>query len=243
MLLLWVAIVGAPPVRADEHMEASGPEPAASSEPSSATTPSAGDAIPENGTSTGSPDTSATEEIPPSPTKAAPAHHGVYVQLGGLTGFDIEVGDTLSGVVPGLGNVDVKPGTGLSLRVGGRSEYWGIEALLDAIPNFRIQSGGVTRAKYGQVIAGGNLRLFLPVSQRIQPSVIAGGGYGFFVLKGADGTRVESFGGGTVRAGGGVDFYFTERVALALDSTYVWTLGDIEGSDYVTFGWGLRYHF
>lgn len=167
-----------------------------------------------------------------------------YVWIGGMTGFDMRLGDSINELgLDGAGIVDVKPGVGFSARFGGRSPHVGFEFSIDAIPKFRAEANDFTAFEYTHVYTGMNLRFYplRPDSGRIHPNFIVGGGYDYLILK-AQGDR-RSFAGGVVRGGAGIDFDLTKQIALSLDSTYVLPFGDIEKTDYLTFGWGLLFRF
>jgi hypothetical protein len=76
---------------------------------------------------------------------------------------------------------------------------------------------------------------------RIQPNLLAG--IGFMNAEASAGGGSADATGFAARLGGGVEFYATEDLAIALDASYVFTTGDVDGLDYASFGWGLRYRF
>ena len=172
-----------------------------------------------------------------------------YLGVGGLTGFDVKLADSIVQFC-GIGctpPAEVDPGLGFSLRFGGRSSHVGAEIATEMLTGFDVEHSGPTLDeldRYTQLHVGANLRLypFGRWQKRIHPHVIVGGGYNFMILTTL---AQETWGlnGGVVRAGGGVDFDLTDRIALSLDSTYVRTFGGIENSDYVTLGWGLLFRF
>ncbi len=167
-----------------------------------------------------------------------------YLQIGGLTGFDLDLEEQLNeDLSPSAAGFEVDPGTGVTLRLGAAKSMFRVEAVLDAIPSFRWRYRGAEVGKISRVDIGGNLRLDLPVSERIRPNVIVGGGYGILKFRPEGGQNVRSLRGGIWRGGGGIDFYFRENAALALESTFVVTTGEIRNTDYVTLGWSLLVFF
>ena len=47
----------------------------------------------------------------------------------------------------------------------------------------------------------------------------------------------------TMRFGGGLDFYATENIVLGLRLDYVLPFVDLDGLNYISFGWGFQYRF
>jgi hypothetical protein len=46
-----------------------------------------------------------------------------------------------------------------------------------------------------------------------------------------------------MKFGGGSDFYFTDDWALTVEVALVLPVGSIENLQYVSLGWGARFHF
>jgi opacity protein-like surface antigen len=49
--------------------------------------------------------------------------------------------------------------------------------------------------------------------------------------------------GFAARFGGGFDLYFADNIAGIAEVTYVLPTGDVDGLDYLSLAWGLRYQF
>ena len=45
------------------------------------------------------------------------------------------------------------------------------------------------------------------------------------------------------RGGGGVDFYVSPHIALDIEISYMWGVGDVWQEDYTSFGAGVTYRF
>lgn len=172
----------------------------------------------------------------------APDYTGLYVAFGGTVGVDMAGAASFnaSGVSP-VAIDDIGAGIGFNARLGNRSRNFGLEALIEAIPNFKGKAGGSELFKYSHVTLGGNARFYLPFG-RIHPNALVGGGYDLLTIR-SNGGGSGTDGGGQVRAGGGIDFFVNEDVALTTDVAYAWTFGDIEGTDFLAIGFGFLYLF
>ena len=71
---------------------------------------------------------------------------------------------------------------------------------------------------------------------RIQPHLISGAG--IMVTRDLD---IDTGASAAVRVGGGLDYYFSERWAINLQSTYMLPFGQLKGLRYITTSLGLSY--
>ena len=79
---------------------------------------------------------------------------------------------------------------------------------------------------------------------RFQPFLLVGAGFMHFDAKDALGLGLSVDGDGfAARFGGGLDFYLTPNVVIALDGSYVLPTGDADGLNYVSWSLGLQYRF
>lgn len=137
---------------------------------------------------------------------------------------------------------------GYTIRAGYRFlSFLAGEAQFEHLPdqNVRTPIGftGATRrgnSSFEFLTLTGNAKLVYP-SGPLQPYALAGVGWTW--LNRTD-TRLEGNDDGFVtKAGGGIDFYFTENIVGTLEGAYLWTFGDVKNYDYVTFTWGFAYRF
>jgi len=204
---------------------------------------------PENAERSAGGDSPAEPAEPSSPSAAEPDRMRAYVWVGGMNGFDVKFADSIVQFC-GLGctpPADVDPGIGFSLRFGGRGRHVGVEAEADFIRGFDVEHSAPTFDEldyYSRFYLGLNLRLYpwAPSASRIHPNVIVGGGWDFMILR-THALESWALNGGSIRAGAGVDFDLTDRIALSIDSTYVLPFGQTRNSDYVTLGWGVLFRF
>lgn len=172
---------------------------------------------------------------------------GFYVWLGAGIGISTKAEDQLSAIASAVAGgpvpVKVSSAAGFNGRIGMAGGIISSELQFEYLPGFEASVLDVPAAEWSLFTMTGNLKLQLPAGQ-LQPYALVGGGStrstaSSPVLPGVD----QSFWGGAVRAGGGLDLYVTEHVALAADATYVIPFGDNEDLDYVSIGIGLIYKF
>jgi len=171
---------------------------------------------------------------------------GPYVGLGMAGGFsDFGGAARDSGDSPGF-----------NVRGGYRfNDYVAIEALYEYMNDF-----GKGRRDFVSTRATGNFstnnfnvmgKLLVPIPgvSNLQPYV--SGGLGFLNVDGADrlhatdGT-LRRVGSGTELAGrvdGGVDYYFTHRIATFLDAGYVMPTEQLDHLKYISLSLGVKYRF
>lgn len=186
----------------------------------------------------------------PAPTSEAPAEpapaaqeawgQGTYIMLGGATGIDMRFADALQEA--GSPPLDIESTTGLNLRVGARQRHIGAELQVEWMPAFEAKSSGITIFEYSMVSLSGNLH-FVFLTGRVQPYLLLGGGYNYAKVDSGIIPLSGTGGGGAIRGGGGLDFFLTRHVAVTTDVAYVLPLGDLEDTNYLAIGWGLKYAF
>ncbi len=164
------------------------------------------------------------------------AREGWYLQGSGV--YAVE---QWAGSISDIGADDT---WGVDLRVGKRISPWAsVEAELEILGDF-LQDD---RQDLGVVNAGVNTRVY-PLGGmfgRIQPFAIAGLGIVSTVVDHRD--RMDDLRQSNAdwgfRIGGGIDFYYTENIALTAEGAYVWTVGEVEDIDHVSISLGLLYRF
>ena len=177
---------------------------------------------------------------------------GLYVWLGGATGVDMAAEDAVKqdlasvGLPPGT-SLDVRPAVGFNARIGLRSgSHFASEVQFEYLPSFDwdVSQGGssVTAVEMRVLTFTGNLKIY-PMSGRFQPFALIGAGGTFARVSSPLVSGSESASGFAFRAGGGVDAYLSEHVALSVDLSYLLPRGDTEDLDYLSIGWGLLYRF
>lgn len=163
---------------------------------------------------------------------------GFYVVLGAATGFTTRLEDEAAAAgVP----LDVNPATGFSGRIGASAEVLASEVQFEYL-SFDGQSSlvpGVTAPLHNVMIATGNLKLQTRFD-RFQPYVLFGAGLSYVSVDLVNESATDL----AIRGGGGANVFITEKIALAVDVTYVWTgYRSNEFLDYVSIAYGLMYKF
>ncbi len=132
----------------------------------------------------------------------------------------------------------------LNFRAGTRISPWAAaEVALEVTGDFFPDE----RQDFSVVHAGVNARVY-PLGGmlgRIQPFGLLGLGVVSTVVDHRDRStdlRQSNVDWG-FRPGAGIDFYYTENVAVSLEGSYVWTVGDVRNIDHVSFGLGVLYRF
>ena len=130
---------------------------------------------------------------------------------------------------------------GFNLRVGSRLSQWAsLEIEFEWIDDFFPDE----RQDFQIVTGSVNTRVY-PVGGRFQPYVLAGLGIVSSVVdhRDRDSSIRQSNADWAIRAGGGLDAYLTEIIAISVEATYVWTVGDVKDVDHVSIGLGILYRF
>lgn len=150
------------------------------------------------------------------------AEPGVYGQINGVASFLSDSEETAVGASGRLG-YRMSP----NLAIEGQVDYSGDFA------------GSGARLSATLVTLNGK---YFFLQEQLQPFVLAGVG-GQFAKAGISGLgsgKEEAF---VVKAGGGLDFYFTERAGLSLEAVYNIGTGDLSDFDWLGLGWGVFYRF
>jgi len=130
---------------------------------------------------------------------------------------------------------------GFNLRVGSRiSEWVSLEIEFEWIDDFFPDE----RQDFEAVSGAVNTRVY-PLGGRFQPFALAGLGIVSTVVdhRDRDSSIRQSNADWGFRAGGGLDAYVTEQIAISTEATYVWTVGDVKDIDHVSIGLGILYRF
>ncbi len=130
---------------------------------------------------------------------------------------------------------------GFNLRVGSRfSEWVSLEIEFEWIDDFFPDE----RQDFEIVSGSVNTRVY-PLGGRFQPFALAGLGIVSTVVDHRDRNSSirQSNADWGFRAGGGLDAYVTEQIAISTEATYVWTVGDVIDVDHVSIGLGILYRF
>ncbi len=136
---------------------------------------------------------------------------------------------------------DVENSAGLNARVGYRANsFAALEAELEWVSPFEEQLDGSTRAEYRAYAIGLNGKFYFREAS-IQPYALVGVSV-LIVSESVGGTKRRDSDWG-FRGGGGVDFYVSQHVALNIEVTYMWGVGDVWQRDYTSFGAGVTYRF
>jgi len=141
-------------------------------------------------------------------------------------------------------NVDIENPIGFSTRVGYRvTPFFALEGQFEFLSKANFSVNGINLFKFDSWILTANSKLYL-LPDRLQPFLLAGLGFMEIEVEDTFGIGVEDpsmeF---AARLGGGVDYYATRNIVLSIDVSYVLPTGDIDRSDFVSFGWGLQYRF
>lgn len=168
--------------------------------------------------------------------EASYTREGWYLQASGLF-----VSEQWASSLSDIGAEDT---WGIDFRVGHRFSPWAageieLEILGDFFPDERQDLSAVHAAVNTKIYPAGE-RL-----ERIQPFAIVGLGIVSTVVEHRDRTTDlrQSNADWGFRGGAGIDFYYTENVALSAEGAYVWTVGDVEDIDHVSVSLGILYRF
>jgi opacity protein-like surface antigen len=170
--------------------------------------------------------------------------NGIYVQLAGTYGIE-EFGDDIAG----------DDSLGLNVRAGLRAARWlSIEAEFEWLSG--MDPYGISQTSDWATTF--NLRIYpltnMILNGRIQPYVLMGAGLSSFRSLGdctvfVPGTGCTAWGesrnyGFASRWGAGVDAYVTEKIAITVGASYLWSAGTpVEDLNYISVSWGVMYRF
>jgi opacity protein-like surface antigen len=171
------------------------------------------------------------------------AQPGFYAGLAGDLAFGTGIEDELEDLsgVP----VDVDPSLGLNARAGYRFHpHFAVEGHYEWTSGFDVgASGGPDVLELEGHAFTADAKGYLTTG-RWQPFALVGLGFLYGELSdkvGAGFSADET--AFAARFGAGFDTYLTENLAVTLDASYVVPTDDLDGFDYVSFGWGFQYHF
>jgi len=82
---------------------------------------------------------------------------------------------------------------------------------------------------------------FFMMNGRLQPYAIAGANV--LILNKTTATDAENNSDWGFRGGAGMDFYLSQTIALNVEVTYMWGVGDVWQQDYLSVGAGVMYRF
>jgi len=165
-----------------------------------------------------------------------------YAREGGyLSASGVFVDEQWAGALSDIGAEDT---WAIDFRAGLRVSPWAaVELALEVSGDFFPDD----RQDFSFVHAGLNTRVY-PLGGllgRVQPFAIGGLGIVSTVVEHRDRNTAlrQSNADWGFRGGGGVDLYYTDHVALSLQGSYVWTVGDVKNVDYVSLSLGILYRF
>ncbi|MCH2171040.1 porin family protein [Myxococcota bacterium] len=134
-------------------------------------------------------------------------------------------------------------GGGANVRLGYRSKgNVALEAEFEWIDGFEQDFSGSALRDYSSYLLGLNGKIYTS-SATLQPYFLLGANLmTVSTSNSVDGSSDRSSDWG-FRMGGGADYYLNPKVALTLEATYVWGVGDVWQRDYVSIGGGVLYRF
>jgi len=145
-------------------------------------------------------------------------------------------------------SVEVKSPLGLGARVGYRLHpRVAGELQLQWFSNANVElDDGVNATeavKFKTLALTGNLKGYL-FTGRVQPFLLAGGGFLEFDARDKLNLGIKTKGEGVaLRLGGGVDLYINENIAVTVEGGRVLPFGEVRGMDHIFWSVGLQYRF
>jgi opacity protein-like surface antigen len=162
---------------------------------------------------------------------------GVYAGLSGSYAID-------KGIEGDLEGADVAGSFGIQGRLGYRfHSHFAAEVHAEYLFGFDAEIEGVGSLSYEALVATTNVKLFLATTD-IQPYALVGMGLLYSGAEGSSGSGLSAYAvGPAFRAGGGLDFYFSDSIVVNLDVTYLFPFANARGLDYLSIGFGVQYRF
>jgi len=172
------------------------------------------------------------------------ARSGWYLGAGGV-GASFRGAESQLESAFSVANADVDNSLGFNLSAGYRGhEHLAVEVAFELMDDTDVDLSGGETSSIDSWSLMAYTKPYLMTGQ-IQPFVLAG--LGIMQVRvsdppglSIDGPSATEF---AVRFGGGVDFYATEHVVIAVGANYVLPTGDIKDFDYLAIEWGLKYRF
>lgn len=171
------------------------------------------------------------------------ARSGWYLGVGGV-GASFESTDGELDDFFGVDHADADTGLGFNLRAGYRGhEHLAVEAAFELMDDTEFD---LSNAHSGKINTWTLMAITKPylMTGRVQPFLLAGVGLMHAKVPnlepGGPSISATEF---AVRFGGGVDFYLTEHVVVAIGLDYVLPTDEISEFDYLAFEWSLNYRF
>jgi len=163
---------------------------------------------------------------------------GYYIAIGGAFGMETRLSDELNRAAGTVNLIQIDSSGGFKGRIGARGRILGGELEYEYLPSFG-SIGPLEVPDYEMMTTTANFKVHLPLG-RIEPFFLFGVGFSRSNVPQLGTTGYDA----AIRGGAGVNWFLTEKVAVTLDASYVWTgAGDNEFLDYVSIGYALTYQF
>jgi outer membrane protein W len=179
-------------------------------------------------------------------------HHGLYLIGQGSYSFmtaDSDLEDKARDAAElGSTNGHVEDSWGYGGRIGYRFLDWlAVEAQAKVLNSIKIKlhdqaDGTDSRSKATFFTAMANAKGYL-LTERFQPYVLGGAGYGYAVLDPSGGASKDRSSGFVAQFGVGADYYVTDNLGLMTEVSYVWPAGGVNDYDNVTISFGAMLRF
>jgi opacity protein-like surface antigen len=126
-------------------------------------------------------------------------------------------------------------------RIGYRvTRHWALEIEFEYAHEFKSESALVHNSYY---VPGVNVKYYF-LEDRFQPYVLGGVNFAVSQANGEINSRHSARGADwSFRMGAGLNIFVAEKVALYVEGTYLWGVGDLWNLDYAPVGAGVEYHF
>lgn len=173
---------------------------------------------------------------------------GIYLGLAGSYAFDMALEDALEDALlafaPPVLSVKVKDSFGIQGRFGYRFiPHLAAEVQAEYLFGFDTKVESEKVAKYTILTATANAKVFA-MTEDIQPFAIVGAGVLYANLDDDVGFDVSADAvGPAMRAGAGIDLYFSENIVVSAETTYVLPFANVSDLDYLSVGVGVQYRF
>lgn len=175
--------------------------------------------------------------------KGSTSQAGVYVFVGGTWLDDLAVEDEIGDQLRAHTEVDSTPG--FKTKLGYRfNKFFAVEGEVEYVPSIDVQADDASVGDLEYTTATVNGRVYVPLDDRFQFYGSLGIGLLHAEIDGSGAASLDYDDTGfAIRAGGGLDIYMTENVALSTDLSYVAPSGDVDNFDYLSIGWGVTFRY